>query len=29
VWHIFGFMLSEGRDALTEAGVFLTASLAH
>jgi hypothetical protein len=27
VWHIFGFMLSEGRDALTEAGVFLTASL--
>ena len=23
VWHIFGFMLSEGRDALTEAGVFL------
>jgi len=27
VWHIFSFMLSEGRDALTEAGVFLTASL--
>lgn len=27
VWHIFGFMLSEGRDALTEAGVFLEAFL--
>jgi acetyl esterase/lipase len=27
VWHIFGFMLSEGRDALTEAGVFLGAFL--
>jgi len=27
VWHIFGFMLSEGRDARTDAGVFLTASL--
>jgi acetyl esterase/lipase len=27
VWHIFGFMLGEGRDALTEAGVFLGAFL--
>jgi acetyl esterase/lipase len=27
VWHVFGFMLSEGRDALTEAGVFLDAFL--
>lgn len=27
VWHVFGFMLSEGRDALTEAGVFLQAQL--
>ena len=29
VWHIFSFMLSEARDALTEAGVFLSASLRH
>ena len=23
VWHLFGFMLSEGRDAIRNAGVFL------
>jgi hypothetical protein len=27
VWHAFGFMLSEGRDAIAEAGDFIAARL--
>jgi acetyl esterase/lipase len=27
VWHMFGFMLGEGRDAIREAGIFLAAQM--
>jgi acetyl esterase/lipase len=28
VWHIFGFMLSEGRDMIVEVGTWVSARLA-